>query len=192
MRFWKLKFNFNTHYRYKKNIPLQFIFLWLIKSLSKRQIRTGWRARRAYLVHCIDLTLTSNTHDPINEFVLKILQIFRACALTLKDLMDWIYLLIAGLCEIGFTTFLKLSDNFTRLWPTLMFIFLAACSFISLSMSLKSIPIGTSYAVWTGIGAFGTAVVGIIYYGEATDFWRLFFLAMLISSILGLKFVSPH
>ncbi|MBA3815249.1 MAG: multidrug efflux SMR transporter [Parachlamydiaceae bacterium] len=106
--------------------------------------------------------------------------------------MAWIYLCIAGLFEVGFTTFLKLSENFTKPWPTITFFILAIFSFFSLSMSLKDIPLGTSYAVWTGIGAFGTAIVGITFFGEPTDFWRLFFLLCLILSIIGLKVVSPH
>lgn len=106
--------------------------------------------------------------------------------------MSWIYLVIAGLFEIGFTTFLKLSENFTRFWPTVSFLVLAVFSFLALSMSLKAIPLGTAYAVWTGIGAFGTALIGIMYFSESADFWRILFLITLISSIIGLKFVSPH
>ncbi|MBA3238263.1 MAG: multidrug efflux SMR transporter [Parachlamydiaceae bacterium] len=105
--------------------------------------------------------------------------------------MSWIYLVIAGLFEIGFTTFIKLSENFTKLWPTLIFLVLAVFSFLALSMSLKGIPLGTAYAVWTGIGAFGTALIGIVYFNESADFWRVLFLITLIFSIIGLKFVSP-
>lgn len=104
--------------------------------------------------------------------------------------MGWIYLVIAGLFEIGFTTFLKLSDNFTRFLPTVTFLALAVLSFLALSMSIKTIPLGTAYAIWTGIGAFGTALIGIFYFGESTDFWRVFFLFCLIASIIGLKIVS--
>ena len=104
--------------------------------------------------------------------------------------MAWLYLLMAGMFEIGFTTFLKLSNSFTRLGPTLGFLAFAVLSFSSLSMSLKDIPLGTSYAIWTWIGAFGTALMGIFFFHEATDFWRLFFLFLLISSIIGLKLVS--
>ncbi|MDR3623646.1 MAG: multidrug efflux SMR transporter [Chlamydiales bacterium] len=106
--------------------------------------------------------------------------------------MGWIYLLLAGLCEIGFTTFLNLSNNFTRLLPTLAFLALAALSFAFLSFSLKSIPLGTAYAIWTGIGAFGTAIIGVAFFNESADFWRILFLALLIGSIVGLKVVSPH
>lgn len=106
--------------------------------------------------------------------------------------MPWVYLLLAGLCEIGFTTFLKLSDSFTRLWPSIGFLVLAVFSFAFLSMSLKTIPIGTSYAIWTGIGAFGTAVIGILFFGESSDLMRVLFLTLLIGSIIGLKLVSEH
>lgn len=104
--------------------------------------------------------------------------------------MSWFYLLLAGLCEIAFTTFIKLSDNFTRVGPSIAFFVLAFCSFFALSLSLRTIPLGTAYAIWTGIGAFGTALIGIAFFGEPTDFWRLFFLVCLISSIIGLKLAS--
>lgn len=103
--------------------------------------------------------------------------------------MAWIYLLIAGIFEVAFTTCLKLSNNFAVLWATLAFIALAVLSFLSLSMSLKEIHLGTAYAVWTGIGAFGTAIIGILYFGEPLEFWRIFFLICLILSIIGLKMV---
>lgn len=104
--------------------------------------------------------------------------------------MDWIYLCIAGLFEIGFTTFLKFSEQFTKPWPTFGFVLFGAASFYMLSLSLKSIPIGTSYAIWTGIGAFGTALLGIIAFGEPVTFLRLLFLVLLIGSLIGLKLVS--
>jgi len=104
--------------------------------------------------------------------------------------MAWIYLILAVLVEIGFTTFLNLSHNFTRLWPTLAFMAAAMLSFFLLSLSLRQIPLGTAYAVWTGIGAFGTALVGILYFDESTDFWKIFFLFLLILSIIGLKWVA--
>lgn len=104
--------------------------------------------------------------------------------------MEWVYLFIAGLFEVGFTTCLKLSDQFSKTIPTLGFLFFAVASFYSLSLSLKSIPIGTSYAIWTGIGAFGTALIGIIVFNEPATFLRILFLILLIGSILGLKLVS--
>ena len=103
--------------------------------------------------------------------------------------MGWIYLIIAGFCEVGFTTCLKLSHNFTQLIPSIGFFILTVSSFGFLSLSLKSIPLGTAYAVWTGIGAFGTAALGIAYFGEPGDLWRISFLILLIMSIIGLKVV---
>lgn len=101
--------------------------------------------------------------------------------------MGWLYLLLAGAFEIGFTTFIKLSDSFTKVWPTITFLILAVFSFMALSYSLRTIPLGTAYAVWTGIGAFGTAIIGIIFFDEPTSFWRMFFLLSLILSIIGLR-----
>ena len=106
--------------------------------------------------------------------------------------MSWVYLTLAGFLEIGFTTCLKLSDNFTRLWPSLGFLVCIWLSFDFLTHALKTIPLGTAYAVWTGIGAFGTAVIGIFFFKDPVDFWRIFFLLTLIGSVIGLKTVSPH
>ncbi len=104
--------------------------------------------------------------------------------------MSWVYLVLAGVFEIGFTTSLKLSENFSRLWPSLSFLVLSILSFYFLTKAIQTIPLGTSYAVWTGIGAFGTAIVGIVFFMEPVTASRIFFLLMLISSIIGLKLVS--
>ena len=104
--------------------------------------------------------------------------------------MHWIYLTVAGFFEIGFTTCLKLSNNFSRLWPIIGFLVTSAISFWLLSLAMKEIPLGTAYAVWTGIGAFGTALVGIFFFHDPSSFWRLFFLFTLVASIVGLKLVS--
>ena len=104
--------------------------------------------------------------------------------------MAWIYLVVAGLFEIGFTTFLKLSDGFTKLWPSLGFLVFAAISFLLLTVALRVIPLGTAYAVWTGIGALGTAVVGILFFEDPVSVLRIIFLMLLIGSIMGLKLVS--
>mgnify|MGYP003576131553 CR=1 FL=1 len=104
--------------------------------------------------------------------------------------MSWFYLIIAGLFEVAFTTSLKLSDNFSnRGWAVVFFISITL-SFYFLNKAIQMIPIGTAYAVWTGIGAVGTVLVGIILFKEPSDFWRMFFIFLLIGSILGLKFVS--
>jgi quaternary ammonium compound-resistance protein SugE len=106
--------------------------------------------------------------------------------------MAWIFLVIAGLFEVGFTTSLKLSNNFTNKIWSLIFFASISLSFYFLNRALQAIPMGTAYAVWTGIGAVGTVIVGIFFFEESSDFWRLFFIFLLIGSILGLKFVSTH
>jgi quaternary ammonium compound-resistance protein SugE len=106
--------------------------------------------------------------------------------------MAWFYLIIAGFFEVGFTTSLKLSNNFSNRWWAMMFFVSISLSFYFLNKAIEIIPIGTAYAVWTGIGAVGTVIVGIILFREPSDFWRMFFIFLLIGSILGLKFVSNH
>lgn len=104
--------------------------------------------------------------------------------------MAWIILIIAGLFEVGFTTCLKLSNNFTYLPWSVGFFISISLSFLLLNKAIQTIPIGTAYAVWTGIGAVGTAIMGIWLYKEPSDFWRLFFIFLLIGSIVGLKAVT--
>ncbi|QNL48521.1 multidrug efflux SMR transporter [Olivibacter sp. SDN3] len=104
--------------------------------------------------------------------------------------MAWIYLIVAGLFEIGFTSCLKLSNNFTNIKWSTAFFFCIITSFLLLNKAIQEIPIGTGYAVWTGIGAVGTVVMGILLFKEPSDFWRIFFIFTLIASIIGLKLVS--
>ena len=104
--------------------------------------------------------------------------------------MSWFYLVSAGIFEVGFTTCLKFSDNFSRLMPTLGFVFFSIISFSLLSLAMRIIPLGTAYAVWTGIGAFGTVLVGIFVFNDPSTFWSLFFLFLLVGSIIGIKLVS--
>lgn len=106
--------------------------------------------------------------------------------------MGWFYIVVAGFFEIGFTTAMKMSEGFTRLYPSVFFCLFAIASFFLLTRSLASLPLGTAYAVWTGIGAFGTALIGILYFGEPATFGRVFFLLALIGSVIGLKVVSAH
>ena len=106
--------------------------------------------------------------------------------------MNWIFLIIAGLLEIGFTTCLKLSNNFANLKWTVGFIVCIVLSFYLINKATQTLPLGTAYAVWTGIGAVGTVLVGILVFKEPATFWRLFFIVTLIASIIGLKFVSSH
>ncbi|CDG50003.1 DMT family transporter [Cardinium endosymbiont of Bemisia tabaci] len=102
--------------------------------------------------------------------------------------MYWILLIMAGLFEIAFSISLKYSNGLTKLKPTIFFIFFGALSFICLSKTLNKIPIGTAYAVWTGIGSAGTAILGILIFNEPISILRLFFITTLIVSIIGLNF----
>ena len=104
--------------------------------------------------------------------------------------MAWIFLIIAGIFEVGFTTSLKLSENFSNKGWAALFLISITLSFVFLNKAIQTIPIGTAYAVWTGIGAVGTAIAGIILFREPADFWRLFFIFLLIGSIIGLKIFS--
>ncbi|MEO5998538.1 MAG: multidrug efflux SMR transporter [Chitinophagaceae bacterium] len=106
--------------------------------------------------------------------------------------MSWIILILAGLFEVGFTTCLKLSENFTNIKWSIGFFLCITASFVLLNKATQVIPIGTGYAVWTGIGAAGTVIIGIIFFKEPAFFWRLFFIVLLIGSIIGLKLVSKH
>lgn len=104
--------------------------------------------------------------------------------------MAWIWLGIAGVFEVAFAAALKLSEGFTRPWPTLAFLAFSLLSFLFLARAAAMLPIGTAYAVWTGIGAAGTALIGIAFLGEPVSAPRLFFIATLIASIIGLKLTS--
>jgi quaternary ammonium compound-resistance protein SugE len=109
--------------------------------------------------------------------------------------MNWILLIIAGLFEVGFTTCLGkakiTSGNTSLLWLGGFFVSLTLSMYL-LYKATQTLPMGTAYAVWTGIGAVGTTVIGIIFFKEPADFWRLFFIVTLIASIAGLKFVTAH
>jgi len=106
--------------------------------------------------------------------------------------MAWIYLFIAGLLEIGWAIGLKYTHGFTRLWPSVGTVLCMIASFGLLALALKSLPMGTAYAVWTGIGAAGTAVLGMILFNEPRDAARLVCLALIVAGIVGLKLVSNN
>ena len=103
---------------------------------------------------------------------------------------SWAYLILAGIFEIGFASTLKLTENFTKVIPTAIFLVFASLSFYFLTKAAQTLPIGTAYAVWTGIGAAGTIAVGIFFYNEPAGILRLFFLFTLVASIVGLKLVA--
>ncbi len=104
--------------------------------------------------------------------------------------MAWIYLLLAGLFEIAFTTSMRYIDWTFRPWPIFWFLVFSTLSFGLLLLATRSIPLGTAYAVWTGIGAAGTTMVGMLYYGEPAETIRVLLLMTLIGSIVGLKLIA--
>lgn len=104
--------------------------------------------------------------------------------------MAWVMLVIVGLFEIGFALSLKASNGFTRPLPTILFALTGGASFFLLTQALRTLPVGVAYAVWTGIGAAGTAIVGMLLLGESRDLPKLIALAALIGGIVGLRLTS--
>jgi len=104
--------------------------------------------------------------------------------------MPWIILFLAGLFEITWAVGLKLSDGFTRFWPTLGTVIALIVSISLLGLAVRSLPIGTAYAVWTGIGAAGTVLVGIWFLGEPVSVGRLVCVGLIVTGVLGIKFVQ--
>jgi quaternary ammonium compound-resistance protein SugE len=104
--------------------------------------------------------------------------------------MAWMVLIIAGLLETGWAIGLKYTDGFTRFWPSLFTVVAIVVSLLLLSVAARSLPIGTAYAVWVGIGAAGTVILGILFLGDSAHPARLLFLALLLVAIVGLKLTS--
>jgi len=104
--------------------------------------------------------------------------------------MAWVYLVVAGLFECGWAIGLKYTDGFTNLVPSFLTVSAMGISFFLLSVAMKTIPIGTAYAVWTGIGAVGVAIMGMVLFGESREIMRVICLLLIVSGILGLKLVS--
>ena len=105
--------------------------------------------------------------------------------------MAWVLLFFAGLFEIGWAIGLKYTDGFTRLWPTTWTVMAMVASVVLLALAVRTLPIGTAYAVWTGIGAAGTVILGIVLFGEPATALRLACIALIVAGIVGLKLVSP-
>ncbi|CUU49250.1 quaternary ammonium compound efflux SMR transporter SugE [Clostridium beijerinckii] len=106
--------------------------------------------------------------------------------------MTWLMLIIAGLFETGWAIGLKYSEGFTKLIPSVFTIIGMIASFYFLSLALKSLPLGTAYAIWTGIGTVGTVALGIILFKEPVDIIRLICIGFIVVGIVGLKVVSSH
>jgi quaternary ammonium compound-resistance protein SugE len=105
--------------------------------------------------------------------------------------MAWVVLVVAGVFEIGWAVGLKYSEGFTRVWPTVWTAAALVASLGLLALALRTLPLGTAYAVWTGIGSVGTAVLGIVLFREPATAMRLVCIALIVSGILGLKLAAP-
>jgi quaternary ammonium compound-resistance protein SugE len=105
--------------------------------------------------------------------------------------MPWLLLIVAGICEIVWAIGLKYAEGFTRLWPSVIVVVSMLVSIVLLGLAMKSLPVGTSYAVWVGVGAVGTAIMGIVLLGESASAGRLASLALIVAGIVGLKLATP-
>ena len=106
--------------------------------------------------------------------------------------MAWVFLFLAGLLEIGWAVGLKFTEGFTRPLPTLLTLMSMVASLALLGLSLKALPLGTAYAIWTGIGTLGTAALGVVLFGESASAARLTCIGLIVAGIAGLKLVSPE
>ncbi|MEO9254620.1 MAG: multidrug efflux SMR transporter [Tepidiformaceae bacterium] len=104
--------------------------------------------------------------------------------------MSWILVFIAGIIEVCFALSLKESDGFTRLWPSLLAVVSGTLSFVLLTLALRHLPAGTAYAVWTGIGAAGTVIIGVLFLQEPSSALRLFSVGLVLVGVIGLKLSS--
>ena len=105
--------------------------------------------------------------------------------------MAWISLFIAGLFEVGWAIGLKYTDGFSKLWPSVWTVAAMIVSLVFLEYALRTLPVGTAYAVWVGIGAVGTVIVSIVLLGEPVSWLRMLSLALIIAGIVGLKLATP-
>ena len=105
--------------------------------------------------------------------------------------MNWLILFVAALFEVGWAIGLKYTEGFTRLWPSVGTAASMVASVVLLGLAMKTLPVGTAYAVWVGIGAVGTAILGMVLLGEATNMGRLISLALIVAGVIGLKLATP-
>jgi quaternary ammonium compound-resistance protein SugE len=105
--------------------------------------------------------------------------------------MAWLLLCVAGLLEVGWAIGLKYTEGFTRFWPSAFTLASMTASVVLLGIAMKSLPVGTSYAVWVGVGAVGTAILGIVLFHEPASFGRLISLGLIVAGIVGLKLATP-
>lgn len=119
-----------------------------------------------------------------------VLALVTCGGLLLPPRMPWIWLIVAGLLEIAWAVGLKFTHGFTKLWPSVATVLLMLASFWCLAQAVKALPLGTSYAIWTGIGAVGTAIAGIVLFKEPATAARLACMVLIVAGIVGLKFTA--
>jgi quaternary ammonium compound-resistance protein SugE len=105
--------------------------------------------------------------------------------------MSWLLLIVAGLLEVGWAIGLKYTEGFTRFWPSVGTVLAMIASLALLGIAMKSLPVGTAYAVWVGIGAVGTVILGIVLFGEPAHLFRLVSVGLILAGIIGLKLATP-
>ena len=105
--------------------------------------------------------------------------------------MAWVLLVVAGLLEVGWAIGLKYTEGFTKPWPSVLTLAAMGTSVVLLGIAMKSLPVGTSYAIWVGVGAVGTAILGIVLLGEPANAGRLVSLGLIVAGIVGLKLATP-
>ena len=105
--------------------------------------------------------------------------------------MNWLILFVAGLFEVAWAVGLKYTDGFTRLWPSIGTVLAMVVSVVLLGLAMKTLPVGTAYAAWVGIGAVGTAILGMVLLGEAASAGRIVSLALIVAGVVGLKVATP-
>lgn len=106
--------------------------------------------------------------------------------------MNWFLLFTAGFLEIGWVISLKYSEGFSKLVPSVLMVISIVSSFILLTIAIRTLPIGLSYAIWTGMGAAGAVLAGIFLFNEPSTMWHIFFLSLIVVGIIGINFVSQH
>lgn len=106
--------------------------------------------------------------------------------------MAWVYLFLAAVCEIIWSSGLKASNGLTRPWLSAMTIIVMLLSFVLLAMAMKTLPLGTAYVLWTGAGTVGAAIIGLVWFNESRDIGRLICIGLIIVGVLGLKWFTPE
>jgi quaternary ammonium compound-resistance protein SugE len=143
-----------------------------------------------YRIQCDSIAATFQ-HTVVTRSIDRNSTLLRDDLELFEDCMNWLILLVAGLFEVAWAIGLKYTDGFSRPWPSVATAAAMVASVVLLGMAMKTLPVGTAYAVWVGIGAVGTAILGIVLLGEAASAGRLVSLALIVAGVIGLKIATP-